>query len=335
MADIGRSPAGRRFRSKPESLQAGRPVGASGKSVLIVNPAAAAGSAGRRWPAIAELVRSASLDFDAVLTTRPGDATEIARRAVRESRPLVVAVGGDGTLNEVVNGLFEGAQAIATSSTLGLLQIGTGGDTRRTLGFPIEVAAAIRVLVEGRPRLIDTGRATLGTRVYHFVKIAEAGIGADVSERVNRMPKYLGSSTYLLATLASLAGWRHKLLRVSVDSGIRREFVGQAVVVANCQYYGGGMRIAPRAAPDDGVFDVIVVGPIGKLEAILKARKLYSGSHFEDVGLRRKIELLHGARVEVSSPATLLVQLDGEVVGQLPATFEVVPQALRFMVPKA
>ena len=165
-----------------------------------------------------------------------------------------MAVGGDGTFNEVVNGFFEGAQAIATSSTLGLLQIGTGGDTRRTLGIPIEVAAAIRVLVEGRPRLIDTGRATLGTRVYHLVNIAETGIGADVSERVNRMPKYLGSS---------------------------------------------------------------------------------SGSHVEDVGLRRKMELLHGARVEVSSPATVLVQLDGEVVGQLPATFEVVPQALRFMAPKA
>jgi len=92
-------------------MHAGRPVGASGKTVLIVNPAAAAGGVGRRWPAIAELARSASLDFDAVLTTRPGDATEIARRAVRESRPLVVAVGGDGTLNEVVNGFFEGAQA--------------------------------------------------------------------------------------------------------------------------------------------------------------------------------------------------------------------------------
>jgi len=322
-------------QAKPDSASSERSPAANGKSILIVNPASAAGRTGRRWPAIAEVALLSGLDFEAILTAQPGDATEIARRAVRESRPLVVAVGGDGTLSEVVNGFFEGAQPILTSSTLGLIQVGTGGDTRRTLGIPIDVAAAIRVLTNGRPRLVDVGRATLGSRVYHFVNIAEAGIGADVSERVNRMPKYLGSSTYLLATLASLVGWRHKPLQVSVDGAVRREFIGQAVVVANCRYYGGGMHIAPRAAPDDGVFDVIMEGPIGKLEAVLKARKLYSGTHFEDSGLMRKLELLHGTRVEVSSPDHVLVQLDGEVVGQLPATFEVVPQALRFMVPKA
>jgi len=269
------------------------------------------------------------------LTTRPGEATEIARRAVRESRPLVVAVGGDGTIFEVANGFFEGAEAIPTSSNLGLIQVGTGGDTRRNLGIPIDVGAAIRVLTEGRPRLIDAGRVTLGSHVYHFVNIAEAGIGADVSQRANRMPKLLGGSTYLIATLASLAVWKHKSLQVSIDGGGRREIVGQAVVVANCQYYGGGMRIAPQAVPDDGVLDVIIEGPIGKFEAMLKARKLYSGTHFEDPGLSRKLELLHCARVEVTSPEAVLVQLDGEVVGQLPAIFEVVPQALRFMVPKA
>jgi len=281
------------------------------------------------------LARASGLDFEAVLTTRPGEATEIARRAVRESRALVVAVGGDGTVYEVVNGFFDGAQPIPTSSTLGLIQVGTGGDTRRNLGIPVDVGAAIRLLTEGRPRLIDTGRVTVGSHVYHFINIAEAGIGADVSERANRMPKFLGASTYFVATLASLAVWRHKPLLIRVDEGIRREITGQAVVVANCQYYGGGMRIAPQAVPDDGMFDVIIEGPIGKLEALLKARKLYSGAHFEDPGLSRKLELLHGTRVEVGSPDKVLVQLDGEVVGQLPATFEVVPEALRFMVPKA
>jgi diacylglycerol kinase (ATP) len=304
------------------------------KSILIVNPAAAAGRTGRRWPAIAHLAQASSLDFEAVITTRPGDATEIARQAVRDSRPLVVAVGGDGTVYEVVNGFFDSAQAIPTSSTLGLIQVGTGGDTARNLGIPTDVEAAIRVLTEGRPRVIDAGRVTLGADVHHFVNIAEAGIGADVSQRANRMPRFLGGSTYFVATIASLAGWKHKRLRIVVDGGVHRELVGQAVVVANCQYYGGGMRIAPQAVPDDGVFDVIVEGSIGKLEAMLKARKLYGGTHFEDPGLRRKLELLHGRSVEVSSLDTVLVQLDGEVVGQLPATFEIVPEALRFMVPK-
>jgi diacylglycerol kinase (ATP) len=303
------------------------------KSILIVNPTSAAGRTGRSWSAIAELARASGLDFEAALTTRPAEATEIARKAVRESRPLIVAVGGDGTLCEVVNGFFEGAQAIPTSSILGLVQVGTGGDTRRTLGIPTDVGAAVRVLTQGRPRSLDVGRVTLGAGVYHFVNIAEAGIGADVSARVNRMPKFLGSATYLAATLASLVGWKHKQLHVVIEGGIRRNLIGQAVVVANCQYYGGGMRIAPEAVPDDGVFDVIVEGPIGKLEAILKAPTLYRGTQFEDAGLRRKLELLRGASVKVSSPDDVPVQVDGEVIGQLPAIFEVVPKAVRFMVP--
>ena len=305
------------------------------KPILIVNPASAAGRTGRRWPAIPGMARASGLEFDAVLTARPGHATEIARSAVRESRPLIVAVGGDGTLCEVVNGFFDAHRPIATTSILGLIQLGTGGDARRTLGIPIDVRAAIRVLIDGRPRPIDVGRVTLGTRVHYFVGVAEAGIGADVSKRSNRMPKVLGGATYFLATLASLAVWRHKRLQVSVDGAINRELVGQAVVVANCQYYGGGMRIAPRAAPDDGVFDILVEGPIGKLEAMLKARKLYEGTHLEDPGLSRKLELLRGARVEVSSSDSVLVQLDGEVVGRLPATFEVVPHGLRIMVESA
>lgn len=245
----------------------------------------------------------------------------------------MVAVGGDGTLYEVVNGFFDGAETIKTSSTLGLIQMGTGGDARRTLGVPKDPREAMHLLSAGRPRLIDVGRATLDARVYHFVNIAEAGIGADVSERSNRMPKFLGSSTYFLATLATLAGWRHKAMTVSVDGAVSRQFVGQAVVVANCQYYGGGMKIAPSARPDDGVFDVIIEGPIGKAEAMLKARKLYTGTHFEDAGLRQKLELLHATRVEVDSTQRVLVQLDGEVVGRLPATFEIVPSAVRFVVP--
>ena len=163
-------------------------IAATGKSILILNPASAAGRTGRRWSAIAELARLSGLDFEAVKTARPGDATEIARRAVRESRPLVVAVGGDGTRNEVVNGFFEGRHPIPTSSTLGLVQVGTGGDTRRTLGIPVDIEAAIRVLITGRPRQVDVGRVTRGLNIWHFVNIAEAGIRADVSARANRMP---------------------------------------------------------------------------------------------------------------------------------------------------
>ncbi len=278
-------------------------------------------------------MNAVGLECDVILTTRPREATDIARDAVRQSRPLVIAMGGDGTLNEVVCGFFEGAQLIPTRSVLGLVQSGTGGDTARTLGIPVDGGAALSVLTNGNPRWIDIGRVTVGTEVRHFVNVAEAGIGADVSDRANHMPKVLGSASYLVASLVSLAAWRHKKLKVVVDGNIERQITGQAIVVANCQFYGGGMWIAPEASPEDGVFDVIVEGSITKLEAIAKFHKLYRGIHFQDAGLRRKIELLHGSKVEVSSPESVLVQLDGEVVGRLPATFEIVPAALRIMVP--
>jgi YegS/Rv2252/BmrU family lipid kinase len=303
------------------------------KPILIVNPTSAAGRTGRRWPAIAQSVRFAGIDFDAVLTTRPHEATDITREAVRASRPFVVAVGGDGTLNEVVGGFFDDGQPIPTSSALGLLQIGTGGDTRRTLGIPANLDGAIRVLVEGHPRPMDVGRVTLGSSVRFFVNVAEAGIGAEVSERANRMSKALGPATYLVATLASLVSWRHKHLSAMVDGNVQREIIGQAVVVANCQYYGGGMRVAPQAIPDDGLLDVIIVGSIGKLEALIKARTLYKGTQFVDAGLRPKLELLRGARLELSSRDRVRVQVDGEVIGELPATFEVLHHAIRIMVP--
>jgi YegS/Rv2252/BmrU family lipid kinase len=284
---------------------------------------------------LAELLRAASFDFEEVLTTRPREATDIARKAVRQSRPLIMVLGGDGTLNEVVNGFFDGGAPIPTSSVIGFLPSGTGGDTRRTLGIPVNPEAAIRVLIDGLPRPIDAGRVTMGTNVHYFVNIAEAGIGADVSERINRMPKALGSASYFVATIASIVIWKHKRLRVKVDGQVAREVIGQGVVVANCQFYGGGMWVAPQAIPDDGVFDVIIAGAIGKLEAVLKAPKLYAGTHFQDIGLRSKLELIHGTTVEVSSVDRVLVELDGEVIGQLPATFQVVPHALRIMVPKS
>lgn len=278
-------------------------------------------------------MRASGIDFDAVVTSRPREATDVAREAVRQSCPLVVAVGGDGTLNEVVTGFFDGAYAISTSSTLGLIPSGTGGDTRRTLGIPIDLDAAIRVLLDGHSRPIDVGRVTIGATVFFFVNIAEAGIGADVSGRANRMPKVLGSATYLLATLMTLVSWRHKRLEVTVDGRLKRELIGQAVVVANCQYYGGGMWVAPHAIPDDGVFDVVIVGSIGKIEALVKARTLYRGTQFQDPTLQRKLEQLHGTTVEVRSRDRVQVQVDGEVVGELPATFQLLHRAIRIMVP--
>jgi YegS/Rv2252/BmrU family lipid kinase len=301
--------------------------------LLIVNPAAGAGRVLREWPRLAAEIRGEGIEFEETFTSRPGEATEIARKAVKAGRSVVAAVGGDGILYEVVNGFFEAGEPIPTKSTLGLIPFGTGSDTRRTFGIPDGLPAA-RVLVEGRARALDAGRVTVGGRVLHFLNVAEAGIGADVSDRVNRAPKNFGGRvSFLIGTLQGLAAWKHKPMKIVVDGRETRELVAQAVTVANCQYYGSGMRVAPRAIPDDGLFDVLISGAFGKLEGLTGLRKIYAGTHLDDPKLASKLEFFHAARVEVSSPVPVLVQLDGEVVGELPALFELLPRALRFLTP--
>ncbi|TMD56708.1 MAG: diacylglycerol kinase family lipid kinase [Chloroflexi bacterium] len=301
--------------------------------LLIVNPAAGAGRVLREWPRLAAEIRGEGIEFEETFTSRPGEATEIARKAVKAGRPVVAAVGGDGILYEVVNGFFEGGEPLPTRSSLGLIPFGTGSDTRRSFGIPDGLPAA-RVLVEGRARALDAGRVTVGGRVLHFLNVAEAGIGADVSDRVNRAPKTFGGrASFLIGTLQGLAAWKHKPMKVVIDGRETRELVAQAVTVANCQYYGSGMRVAPRAIPDDGLFDVLISGAFGKLEGLSGLRKIYAGAHLDDPKLASKLEFFRATRVEVSSPVPVLVQLDGEVVGELPALFELLPKALRFLTP--
>jgi diacylglycerol kinase (ATP) len=308
---------------------------ASRHPLLIVNPAASAGRLGRVWPQLAAEVRSLGIDFDEALTSRPGNAVELAKAGVRANRPSVIAVGGDGLLNEVVNGFFENDCPIPTETTLGLIPFGTGNDTRRTFGIPVGRPAA-RLLVEGHPRAVDIGHVRFDGEVRYFINIAEAGIGAEVADRMNRAPKHLGGRTsVLVGTLGGLSAWRHKPMRTIVDGEQTLELEAQAVTVANCRFYGSGMLPAPMAQPDDGFLDVIVTGAIGKIEGLRGLRKLFMGTHLDDPRISRWIHVFRAKTVEVSSPAFVRVQLDGELAGRLPATFGIIPRALRLVVPTA
>src|SRR5438876_7535720 len=246
-----------RSQADDESSCPGRHVigGRPGAPVLfIVNPASGAGKAGREWSAVEQWLPSAGFQFDVARTTRPLEATEIAQRAVRESRPVVVAVGGDGTLNEVVNGFFRNGAPLPTSSRLAMVPLGTGGDFRRTLRIPSDTRQAIEVLRSGMVRRLDAGCVTYqtadgATGVRHFINIADAGLGGEVVHIVGNGTKRFGSATYTLAGLRALIGFKNKPMTVNIDGTTHQLKKAQQVVVANCQFFGGGMQMAPSASP--------------------------------------------------------------------------------------
>jgi YegS/Rv2252/BmrU family lipid kinase len=302
-----------------------------------VNPASGAGKAGREWAAIETWLPGTGLRYESVLTTRPLEATAIAANAVRESRPVVVAVGGDGTLNEVVNGFFHNGAPVPTSSKLAMVPLGTGGDFRRTLRIPLDPKAAIQVLSDGLVRRLDAGCVTYqakdgSTAVRHFINIADAGLGGDVVQQTGNGTKRFGNAAYTIGGLRALIGFKNKPMTVEVDHTRHELPKAQQVVIANCQFFGGGMQMAPSASPTDGVFDVILVKNAGKIETMRGMNDFRQGKHLDQGN--PKLELLYGKRISVTSPVQVRLDIDGEAVGFLPALFEIQPSAIEFITPR-
>jgi len=299
------------------------------RTVFLVNPASDNGATGRRWPEIANRAAAAGLTGEALLSERPGQLTELARRAADEGGELLVVVGGDGTVNEVVNGL-----AGREGPELAVIPRGTGRDFVRTYGIPHKLDDALRTVRDGRTREIDVGRARFRSwqgepAEWYFANIASAGMSGAIAKRANETSKALGGKvSYFWATFAVFSRWRTSELTVTVGAEMRRARMHD-VVVANGRYFGGGMMICPEAEPDDGVFDVLLIGNLTKRDLLLTLPKTYRGKHLP----HPKAELLRGSTVEIEAPEPLPVELDGEQPGTTPATFEVVPRALRLRVP--
>jgi diacylglycerol kinase (ATP) len=280
---------------------------------------------------------STGLPYEVAFTTRANEATEIAQRNVLASRPVVVAVGGDGTLNEVVNGFFRNGAPIPTSTKLAMVPLGTGGDFRRTLRIPLDSRQAVEVLRTGLVRRLDAGCITFtasdgGTAVRHFINIADAGLGGDVVFSVGNGTKRFGSAAYRIGGLRALFGFKNKPMTVDVDGSVYELKKAQQVVVANCQFFGGGMQMAPAASPTDGVFDVILIKNAGKIETLRGMNDIMSGKHLDKNN--PKMELMYGKRVSVTSPQKVRIDVDGEAVGFLPALFEIQPGAIEFITPR-
>lgn len=312
------------------------------RPVVIVNPSAASNSTADAWPKIASELATHLGAFEPRFTKQPGDATKIAAQLSEKGR-LIIACGGDGTISEVANGiLLAGGDA-----ELGILPSGTGGDFRKTLGISVRASEAARVLRDGQTRLIDVGRVTYTNEAgafesRYFLGVASFGMSADVIGRVksggpewlpSKGPKWLtGRMKFGLSMAETALKTAATRVIVQLDDHPEQRMTVANLCVANARYFGGGMKIAPEAKLVDGKLDVISIGDLGAMRILANAPRLYTGAHLnmDKVGhtLARKITA-HA----VDGQQPIGIEVDGELPGYLPATFQVFPSALRVRCP--
>jgi diacylglycerol kinase (ATP) len=295
---------------------------------LVVNGRAGRGRVSRQLPRLRDLLESRGIAAVVLETTAPGHATVLARHAAEQGIATVVAVGGDGTVNEVANGLLD-ENGSSLGPRLGVVSAGSGCDFARTFDLPAKVDSDLRGIVGASSRL-DVGRITcagpLGPVTRHFVNVAEAGMAAVTVERAERLPRWLGRSRYMIAFVPSLVRYRPTTLSVTTSSGAHTG-VAHNVLVANARYFGGGMHVSPASRTADGIVEVQVnTGP--KRQALTLIPRMFRGTHLPN---RRVVEL-SGDRVVIDSDTPVLVEADGELVGRTPMTVTVLPGALEMVV---
>lgn len=302
---------------------------------FIINPVSGGGRARGIWPHVERLLTSKAIEFTFDFTASSRQATDITREALLNGEDVIVAVGGDGTVNEVINGFFQGERKINPAVRLGIIPAGTGSDWCRTVGIPADRMAAMDVLLAGRFSLFDLGRISCsplnehsGPVTRYFLNAADAGFGAAVVESIKGTSKFLGHrSSYLWGLLNSLLRNSNVPIEVRLDGreiAAGKHFV---VVVANGRFFGGGMHIAPQADARDGLIDVVLIGDIKKLEVVRNLSRLYSGR----VAEINKVNTARGRLLEIESKSSVGVEVDGEFVGRLPARFEILPEQIKLI----
>ena len=312
--------------------------------VVIINPESAGGATRAAWPGIASELGTHFGSFTAKFTRSVGEATELAAIAARKGTKLIIACGGDGTISEVANGIL----SVGGDTELGILPSGTGGDFRRTIGIPARIAGAARILRNGKARWIDVGKVTFTNddgelESRYFLGVASFGMSADVIARVKegrpdwlptKGPKWLtGRLSFAVAMLQTAAEKSATRVVVQLDDDPARHMTVANLCIANARYFGGGMKIAPNAMLADGKFDVVSIGDLGAARILANAPRLYVGAHLSMAAVGHAL----AAKVSVGSAdknESIAVEVDGEIPGQLPATFQILPRALRVRCPR-
>lgn len=309
--------------------------------LVIANPKSAGGSTMDNWTGIASDLRAHFGAYNVAFTKAAGDGVTLAKRACESGRTFIIACGGDGTINEVANGILQSGLDVE----IGIMPSGTGGDFRRTLDIPQSPRDAARALRDGTTKRIDVGRVTFQshnneTVSRYFLNVSSFGLAASIIERVKSttaldwlpLGSVRGRASFALSTLQEVVGLDFATVKVRIDGGDEKLLNTINFCVANARYFGGGMKIAPDAKINDGFLDIINIGDIRTAKIILNAYTLYAGTHLD----LKEVKSTLAKRVEVSpttSDAEIHIETDGELPGKLPAIFEVVPGALLVRTP--
>jgi diacylglycerol kinase (ATP) len=300
-----------------------------GPLVLIANPNAGRGRADRALPRIESVLTSNNLSYRIVRTTHPGHAAEAARQALRQGQRYLVAVGGDGTVHEVVNGMVASGGPVAADAVLGVVAAGSGCDFIRSFGLPSDPEQAAAHLAGDQVQTIDVGTVTCADgETRCFVNIAEVGLGAAVVARAAGLKagRFLGGARYAVGFWLTLPRFRPAAVRLDAGGQFHawRSF---NVVVANGRFYGGGMHISPNSDLSDRLLDILVMtGP--KSDSFTTLPKVYRGAHLP----HRNIAELRATQLSVEADPEFPVEADGEVLGTTPASFGIIPGGIRLKV---
>lgn len=297
---------------------------------VVVNPASGRPDGGAGWRAIESALRDAGVDFDVVHTEHPGHGADLAGAALTRGRRHIAVAGGDGSVNEVLHGVMDAGLTDTREVTLAVMPTGTGNDWARTLGITRRPADIAGTIAGGRTMLHDVGTIDLPGRSparRWFINVAGAGYDAYVTQRV---PRPVPSAfTYLRIALRGLAEYRAPRFSIMAAEGERIEGPLLLAFVANAQYCGNRMHVAPTAQVDDGLLDILAVHDLSLLQVLPKLVKLYGSSILQD----RAVRHVRTAAVRIETDPPAVIQADGQIVGETPAAFGLLRQALRVVVP--
>ncbi len=295
-----------------------------------MNPAAGHGRAARVWAGLRPKILRAFPGALCLITEKPGHATELAVKAAVDGALKIVAVGGDGTFSEMLEGVMRLPAARRAALTLAAMPSGSGCDLARHLGYPKDGSALLALIASGKSRPLDVGRINYSgldgaPRERHFINIAAFGLAGDVAHHIKRMGKALGGTvSYAVSSARVILGARAKTVRLKADG---RDLSGRyhLGVLANTSSMGGGMRIAPGTKDDDGLMDLVLVPDMSRFELVKNFPRLYKGTHINSSG----ITVTSVRRLEAESDETVYLNIDGEADGMFPAVFETLPRAVK------